>query len=73
MSLFDSLGGQQQLQNPQQLLAELKAHPAAMLQRFGFTLPDGISDPQQIIQHLMQSGQITQSRVNQIMRQMPRR
>lgn len=76
MSLFDQLGGQhsaqQPAQNPQQTLAELKANPAAVLQRVGLNIPSGLNDPQQIVQHLLQSGQVPQTRLAQAMRMLGR-
>ena len=72
MSLFDQLGGQQP-QNPQQMLAALKANPATMLKQHGMIVPDGMTDAHQIVQHLLQSGQLPQARLQQLMRYMPRR
>lgn len=72
MSLFDQLGGQQPM-NPQQMLAEIKARPANVLSRSGFSVPAGMNDPQQIVQHLLQSGQVGNDRLQQIMRLIPRR
>lgn len=76
MSLFDQLGGgaqQSAPMNPQQMLAELKAHPATMLKQAGLNIPEGMSNPQQIVQHLIQSGQIPQARVQQAMRMFARK
>jgi len=59
------------MQNPfmqmQQMLSVLSQNPGAMLQKAGFTVPNGISSPQQIVQHLVNSGQIPQARVQQAM------
>ena len=70
MSLFDSLGHGQQptQQNPQEALAQLRQNPAAMLKRAGLNIPDGMRDPQQIINHLLQSGQITNPRLQMAQR-----
>ena len=67
MSLFDQLGNQQP-QNPQQALAEIKARPANYLSRSGYSVPDGMSDPQQIVHHLIESGQVPQTRLTKAMR-----
>ncbi len=70
MSIFDSLGGQQ---NPMQMVQQLRANPAAMLRSRGLNIPDGMSNPQQIVQHLVQSGQVPNSRLQQIMQMMGKR
>ena len=69
MGLFDQLGQQ----NPMQMLQQIRQNPAAILQKAGLNIPAGMSDPQQIIQHLMQSGQVSQSRYQQAMQQMMRK
>ena len=63
--LFNALGGGSQMGNMMQMLQQLKSNPIAMLQRAGFNIPAGVSGPQQIIQHLTQTGQINQSQLNQ--------
>ena len=51
--------------NPLQMLQQLQANPIQFLQRAGFNVPNNLNDPNQIIQHLMNSGQISQERYNQ--------
>jgi hypothetical protein len=71
--LFEQLGGRivgVQNQNnrnfgPLQRLSELKRNPAAALRNAGYSIPDGLSNPQQILNHLLQSGQIDQGRLAQ--------
>lgn len=46
--------------NMMQTLGQLKQNPMALLQRAGLNVPANLNDPQQMIQHLMNSGQITQ-------------
>lgn len=70
MGLFDQLGQQN---NPMQMLQQIRQNPAAILQRAGLNIPSGMSDPQQIIQHLMQSGQVSQQRYQQAMQMMRKR
>lgn len=70
MGLFDQLGQQQ---NPMQMLQQIRQNPAAILQRAGLNIPAGMTDPQQIIQHLMQSGQVSQQRYQQAMQMMRKR
>lgn len=73
MSIFDSLGGQQKQQiTPQQALQQLRENPAGVLKQAGLSVPDGMSNPQQIIQHLLQSGQVPQARYQQAMQMMGR-
>lgn len=66
MTLFERFGGTQspaqasgnadllrQIRaNPRAYVAELKADPAAFVRRCGYEIPDGMTDPQQIIQAL---------------------
>lgn len=51
--------------NPAQMLAQLKANPMQLLQQAGFNVPQGMNNPQQILNHLMQSGQINQGQMQQ--------
>lgn len=49
------------------MLQQMKANPLQML-RQRFNIPDNISaSPEEIIQHLLNSGQISQQQVNNIM------
>ena len=73
MSLFDSLRGVTPQVNPQQLLRQLRADPAGMLKQRGLNIPAGMNDPQQILSHLVQSGQVPNARLQQIMQMMGRR
>ena len=70
MSLFDSLGGtaqQPQKMNMQDAMRQLQQDPSGMLKRAGLNVPNGMNNPQQIINHLMQSGQLPQSRLTMAM------
>ena len=66
MSIYDSLGsngGQQRQQmTPQEAMRQLRANPAAALKQAGLNIPAGLNNPQAIINHLLQSGQIPQAR-----------
>ena len=73
MSLFDSLRGVTPQANPQQLLQQLRADPAGMLKQRGLNIPAGMNNPQQIISHLVQSGQVPNARLQQIVQMMGRR
>lgn len=54
--------------NPMQMLQQFKANPMQMLQRAGYQLPQGMvmTDPNQIINYLRQSGQVPNDRFNQV-------
>ena len=76
MSLFDSLGagdqqhGQASQTKAQQAMAQLRSDPASVLGQIGLNIPAGMNDAQQIVQHLMQTGQIPQNRFAQAMQMM---
>lgn len=50
--------------NPMAMLSQLRSNPVALFQRAGFNIPANLNNPQAIIQHLMNSGQISQQQVN---------
>ena len=54
----------------QQMISQLRQNPAALLKQAGLNIPSGMNDPQQIIQHLLNSGQVPQQRYQQIMQMM---
>ena len=72
MSLFDSLGKSSTptsttsgSTNPMQMLSQLKSNPTQMLSKAGYNIPDNIgNNPQAIVQHLLNTNQITQQRLN---------
>lgn len=47
------------------MLNGLMNNPIQFLNQKGFNIPQNLNDPQQIIQHLLNSGQISQDQVNQ--------
>lgn len=47
------------------LISQFQANPMQMLQR-KFNIPGDITQPDQILQHLVNSGQVTQQQINQI-------
>lgn len=51
--------------NVMQQLQLLRQNPMQFLRQRGFNVPDNITSPQAIIQHLMNSGQVTQQQMNQ--------
>ena len=78
MSIFEKLHqqGQQQKQISQDdmrtEIGRIQADPGSYLQQRGFTIPQGMTDPRQITQHLLQSGQIGSGRLQQVMRMLGR-
>lgn len=75
MGLFDRLGqpaqAEQQQITPDMMRQEvntIKANPSSYLQRYGFSIPDGMTDPKQITQHLLRSGQVGGGKLQQVMR-----
>lgn len=70
--LYETLNKQNPVapsQNPiatiQSAVAQIKANPAQMLSQAGLKIPTGMTDPNQILNHLLQSGQINQGRLAQ--------
>ena len=53
------------MNNVIQLLGLLTQNPMQILSQYGLNIPQNINKPQDIIQHLLNSGQITQDQVNQ--------
>lgn len=75
MSFFQQLGRQQTQRprpqmNPMQMMQQLRADPVAFLRQAGFDIPDGMTDPQQMINHLTQSGQVSQDKYQQALQMM---
>lgn len=66
MSIFNSLS-QATTIHPVQMMAQLRSNPAAVLKQRGLNIPDGMSDPQQIVQHLISSGQISNNALQAVM------
>ena len=56
-------GGMPRL-NPMQMLQQLQQNPVQMLRQAGLNVPDNLSSPNDIIQHLMNSGQVSQDAYN---------
>ena len=56
-----------------QMLNWIRQDPAAVLKQAGMNIPAGMNDPQQIIQHLINSNQVSQQRYQQILSMLGRR
>lgn len=68
--LFNALGGMASGMmgggsNPMQMLSQLKSNPLAFLKQKGFNVPGNMNNPNEIVQYLMNSGQINQAQYEQ--------
>ena len=54
------------MNNLMQMYQQFMSNPMAMLNQW-FKIPQNMSDPNDIIQHLLNTGQVSQERVNQVM------
>lgn len=52
--------------NVMQMFTQFRQNPMNLLSR-RFNIPQNINNPQDIVQHLLNSGQVTQEQVNQAM------
>jgi hypothetical protein len=73
MGIFDKLAptGQSEQLTPEMMRGEMNRiqhDPAAYLQQRGFSIPAGMTDPRQITQHLLRSGQVGNQRLQMVMR-----
>jgi len=50
--------------NPMQMVQQLRSNPMQFIRQAGFNIPQNLSDPNAIIQHLMNSGQVSQAQYN---------
>lgn len=51
-----------------QAMQQIKENPQSMLKQAGYNIPDDMKDGQQIINYLLQSGQVTNYRLQGLMR-----
>lgn len=68
MSIFDNVGrpnAPNVFSNAQSALQQIIHNPAGVLKQRGLSIPAGMNNPQQIINHLVQSGQVPQNRLTQ--------
>lgn len=49
------------------MIMQIKQNPAQFIIQKGFNVPQGINDPNSIIQHLMNTGQVSQAQYNRAM------
>lgn len=53
-----------------QQIQRLQANPMQMLQQAGFSIPQGMNDPNAIIRHMEQTGQIQQGQYSRFVQMM---
>ena len=46
--------------NPLMMIQQLRQNPVQFMAQRGFNVPQNLNDPNEIIQHLMNSGQVSQ-------------
>lgn len=59
--------------NSIQILNQIRQNPSAFLKQAGLDIPNGMNDPQQILQHLINSNQVSQQRYQQVLNMLGRR
>ena len=76
MPLFDKVGkrgdgrdaGRQVTPDDmRQEIGRIRNDPGAYLRQRGFSIPEGLTDPKEITQHLLRSGQVGSGRLRQVM------
>ena len=68
MSLFDKMTGQ-----PQMNMQQLRNDPVSAAKQAGYNIPQNLAgNPQAMVQHLIQSGQIGGGKLQQLMQMMQR-
>ena len=69
MSIFDRLNGG----NMQSQLQQLQRDPLGMAKQAGYQIPENLAgNPQAMVQHLIQTGQVSNSMLQKIMPMMQR-
>lgn len=57
---------QTQPNNPLSMVAQFRQNPLAVLSQ-KYNIPQGMNDPNQILQHLLNTNQVSQDQVNRVM------
>lgn len=52
--------------NPLAMLMQIKSNPAQFLSQRGVQIPEGMNDPNAILNHLLSTGKVTQAQINQM-------
>ena len=59
--------------NPFAMLDQLKQNPYQLLAQRGFNIPQNLNNPNDILQYLLNTNQVTQQQVNNVMTMLQRR
>lgn len=62
----------QTMPDMRQAIADIKAHPKTVLGKAGYNIPDDMTDGQQIVNYLLQSGQVSNARLQGFMKMLGR-
>lgn len=66
-SLYKSMGNSAPVQkNPMALMNEFRSNPIGILQNLGYNIPFEMSSPQQIVNHLLNTGQLMPAQMQRI-------
>ena len=68
--LYNLIGNQNPMANLQNALAQVRQNPVAILKQAGLNIPNGMNNPQQIVQHLLQSVHVPNARYQQALQMM---
>lgn len=52
--------------NPMQFMSQFMQNPIGALRQAGFNVPNGMNDPRQIVNHLINNGQLGGQKLNQL-------
>ena len=70
MSIYDRLNSQP---NMQDMMRQLQSDPMGMARQAGYNIPQNLAgNPQAMVQHLMQTGQVGGQKLQQAMQMMQR-
>jgi hypothetical protein len=58
----------QNIRNPMQLMGQFMQNPLGALRQSGYMIPDGMTDPRQIVNYLINNGQLNNSKLSQLQR-----
>lgn len=66
-SLYKSMGNSAPVQkNPMALMNEFRSNPIGILQNLGYNIPSEMNNPQQIVNHLLNTGQLMPAQMQRI-------
>ena len=63
MNPLMNMPGQTQAPNLPQMLEQIRKNPSGVLSQVGYQIPGGMSNPNEILHYLLQSGQISNGRL----------